>query len=93
MLSLVRLSRSEPPLGRSKPRQEWEKRHADAKRKAIKALLKDQPGGIPEALLAKLLVFGQHAVRVGIFYGPLVAPRLKHPHPVGFVASVLRGAK
>lgn len=94
MLSLVILSRrSEPPPGRSKPRLEWEKQIADAKRKAVKALLTDQPGGIDEALLAKLLVFGQHSMRVGIFYETVGAPRLRRLHPDKFVAAVLRGAK
>jgi hypothetical protein len=91
MLSLVILSRrSEPPPGRSKPRLEWEKQIAAAKKKAVKALLKDQPGGIDEALLAKLLVFGQHAVRVGMTYEMAGAPKLKRIHPAKFVASILR---
>jgi hypothetical protein len=91
MLSLVILSRrSEPPPGRSKPRLEWEKQIAAAKKKAAKALLKDQPGGIDEALLAKLLVFGQHAVRVGMTYEMAGAPKLKRMHPAKFVASILR---
>lgn len=94
MLSLVILSRrSEPPPGRSKPRLEWEKQIANAKRKAVKALLQGQPGGIDEALLAKLLVFGQHAIRAGMYYELIGAPRVKHPHPVGLVAHFLRGAK
>jgi hypothetical protein len=91
MLSLVRLSRrSEPPPGRSKPWLEWEKQIAAAKKKAVKALLKDQPGGIDEGLLAKLLVFGQHAVRVGMYYEEIGAPKVNHPHPVGLVAHFLR---
>jgi hypothetical protein len=93
MLSLVALSRSEPPTGRSKPRLEWEKQRADAKRRAIKALLKDQPGGIPETLHAKLLAFGQDAVKVGMTYETVGAPRLRRLHPDKFVAAILRGAK
>jgi hypothetical protein len=50
MLSLVALGRhSEPPPGRSKPWLEWEKQIADAKKKAVKALRKDQHGEIDEA--------------------------------------------
>jgi hypothetical protein len=94
MLTLVRLSRrSEPPPGRSKPRLEWEKQIAAAKKKAVKALLKDQPGGIDEALLTRLLVFGQHAVRVGMYYEESGITRLLHPHPVGLVAHFLRDVK
>jgi hypothetical protein len=94
MLSLVILSRrSEAPPGRSKPRLEREKQLSYAKRKAVNALLRGQAGGIDEALLAKLLVLGQHAMQVGMTYETIGAPEIRHQHPVGFVAGVLREAK
>jgi hypothetical protein len=85
--------RSEPPPGRSKPRLEWERQIADAKRKAAKALLSGQPAGIEEALLANLLVFGQHAIRVGMSYEAAGITNVKHAHPMALVAHFLRGAK
>jgi hypothetical protein len=90
MLSLDRLSRSEPHSGRSKPRREWKRWNADAEKRAMKALLKVKPEGSREALLKNFLVLGRHVMRVGTFYQAMGAPRLKRSHPAAFVAAILR---
>jgi hypothetical protein len=44
-------------------------------------------------MLAKLLVFGKHALEVGMTYETVGTPGLKRMRPAKFVAAILRGAK